>query len=123
MARTEKVHHCLDLFGATQKVSSTWRNAGFSATAYDIQISSGHDITSEAGFKRLLQLSAQSFRCGLTIARFRSFSFFFILLHIFSTIFNIFSCLEMVSFHFFSILSDCSPLMGRFFFAVIVKCQ
>ena len=116
MTRTKMVHHCLDLFGATQKVSSTWKKAGYSATAYDIQLSSGHDITSQVGFKNLLQLSAESIRCGLSIACFQSFSLFFsffcfIIFRIFSTMFSFF---EMCSRMCFSILLDCSQLVGHF---------
>ena len=53
--------HVLDVFGASQKVSETWERSGYHGQSYDIKLSKSHDITTEKGFKCLLQLAFGSF--------------------------------------------------------------
>ena len=45
---------CLDLFGASGKVKSTFEDAGYRSLGYDIKISENHDITAVHGVKTLL---------------------------------------------------------------------
>lgn len=59
MASSEKVYHVLDLFGASQKVSTTWNKAGYRGIAFDIKLCSEWDLCSESGFRALLRMSAQ----------------------------------------------------------------
>ena len=58
-AGTAPLYHCLDLFGATRRVSSTFKRSGYQAVAYDIKLSPKCDVTSEDGFKNLMKLSSQ----------------------------------------------------------------
>ena len=51
--------HCLDLFGASQRVKSMWESKGFNAVAYDIKLSPMHDICAEFGVKTLLTYALQ----------------------------------------------------------------
>ena len=54
-----KTYAVLDLFGASQRVANTWIRNGYSAVAFDIKISASHDICTEAGFKKLLEMAMQ----------------------------------------------------------------
>ena len=52
--------HCLDLFGATQRVGRCWRKYGYSSLSDDIKLGGpNHDITSEGGFRALLDMGAR----------------------------------------------------------------
>lgn len=60
---------CLDLFGATQRVGRCWRKYGYSSLSYDIKLGGpNHDITSEGGFRALLDMGARLDRRGIVIA-------------------------------------------------------
>lgn len=55
-AATPKRHHVIDVFGASQRVTSTWLKAGMRAKAFDIKLCPQEDLCSKAGFMCLLQL-------------------------------------------------------------------
>lgn len=58
-SQTRRVYQVIDLFGASQKVSNTWKQEGFNAAGYDIKLSTSHDICSENGFRELLKMGCQ----------------------------------------------------------------
>lgn len=57
--RTIRQYHVLDLFGASQRISKTWENAGYNPVCYDIKVHPTHDICCEQGFARLLGMAMQ----------------------------------------------------------------
>ena len=59
MRTVEKTLHCLDLFGASQKVKSTWIDHGYASESFDIKISASHDICSLSRVKHLLTLGSR----------------------------------------------------------------
>lgn len=50
---------CIDLFGASERMSRTFGDAGFEAISYDIKIDRSHDLTSFNGFKTFLIMALQ----------------------------------------------------------------
>ena len=55
----EQTLHCLDLFGASQKVKSTWIDHGYASESFDIKISDSHDVCSLSGVQHLLTLGSR----------------------------------------------------------------
>lgn len=51
--------HALDIFGASQKVSSTWIKEGMRAVSFDIKISKGHDICTVGGCQELIRMGLE----------------------------------------------------------------
>ena len=51
--------HALDIFGASQKVSSTWMKEGLRAVSFDIKINKGHDICTLGGCQELIRMGLQ----------------------------------------------------------------
>ena len=55
----QQTYHCIDAFGASGRVKDTWLRAGFQAIGFDIKLSPDHDLTSETGFKALVQMGLE----------------------------------------------------------------
>ena len=67
-----QLHDCLSLFDATQGVTRCWQKLGFVSESYDIKHDPKfHDITSERGFRRLLEMAAGllDFDCFTVLCR------------------------------------------------------
>ena len=48
--------HCLDCFGASQKVKDCWTNAGYHSEAFDLKLHETHDLSTSGGCVELLRL-------------------------------------------------------------------
>ena len=48
--------HCLDCFGASQRVKTCWENAGYSACAFDLKLNEQHDLSLFGGCVELIRL-------------------------------------------------------------------
>lgn len=48
--------HCLDLFGASERVAASFRASGYQSIAYDIKLNSQHDLCTKAGVEALLRM-------------------------------------------------------------------
>ena len=59
MTNHKPKYDCLDVFGASQKVSKTWIAAGFRSVSFDIKLNREHDLVSEKGFHALMRLGAE----------------------------------------------------------------
>lgn len=57
----ERALWCIDVFGASGRVMSTWQGAGFASAAFDIKLSPDHDLTSKTGFECLISMGLQIF--------------------------------------------------------------
>ena len=57
--QVQKTYHCLDVIGASKRVANRFTRSGWKAVGYDIKLNAMHDITSEVGFRTLLELSIQ----------------------------------------------------------------
>ena len=55
--------HALDVFGASQKVTTTWIREGMAATAFDIKITRKHDICTSEGCKELVRMGIEFLSC------------------------------------------------------------
>ena len=58
-SRAPKTLHVLDVFGVSCRMQSAFEEKGFVGFSYDIKLSKTHDITSESGFKVLLEKAAR----------------------------------------------------------------
>ena len=58
-ADVAKLWHCLDLFGASGRVATTWIDGGYSAISFDIKLHPGDDLCSQSGFYHLLKIGLQ----------------------------------------------------------------
>lgn len=67
-AATRPRWHALDVFGASQKVTTTWIREGMAATAFDIKITRKHDICTSEGCKELIRMGVQLFSDGVALA-------------------------------------------------------
>lgn len=59
----QQTYHLLDVFGASQRMATTFQSEGFAATTYDIKLNEHHDICSSSGFMTLLELAFQLLTC------------------------------------------------------------
>lgn len=48
--------HCLDCFGASQRVKSCWEDAGYKCEAYDLKLNPQHDLSLFGGCVELIRL-------------------------------------------------------------------
>ncbi|CAL1142652.1 unnamed protein product [Cladocopium goreaui] len=64
-SRAPKTLHVLDVFGVSCRMQSAFEEKGFVGFSYDIKLSKTHDITSESGFKVLLEKAARLHPEGL----------------------------------------------------------
>ena len=55
----EKTFSCLDFFGASRRIASTWIQNGFSAVSFDIKLSKLHDLCSATGVHKLATYGMQ----------------------------------------------------------------
>ena len=58
-SRVPKTLHVLDVFGVSCRMQSAFEEKGYVGFSYDIKLSQAHDITSESGFKVLLEKAAR----------------------------------------------------------------
>ena len=58
------IYDCLDMFGASQRVAETWKTAGYRAIAFDVKLSSSHDLCSQKGVKVLLRMALELLSWG-----------------------------------------------------------
>ena len=58
-ANAEHNVHCLDWFGASQRVSRTWIARGYRASAFDIKLCTSQDMVNREGCHLLLKMAAQ----------------------------------------------------------------
>ena len=61
----ERTLHCIDVFGASGRVSKTWERAGYSAESFDVKLSPRHDLCSEQGFKTLMTLGLKNLKLSI----------------------------------------------------------
>lgn len=55
---------CLDVFGASRRISNTFIGAGYEALSYDIKLDSLHDICSKTGVEELFRMGMQFLDVG-----------------------------------------------------------
>ena len=58
-----RTYDCLDMFGASQRVAQTWKDAGYRAIAFDVKLSKSHDLCSKKGVQVLLRMALELFGC------------------------------------------------------------
>ena len=58
-SRVPKTLHVLDVFGVSCRMQSVFEHMGYEGDSYDIKLNKAHDITSESGFKVLLEKAAR----------------------------------------------------------------
>ena len=56
----EPKYHVLEAFGASQRLKSAWKSAGFSGVSFDIKLAARHDLCTEQGVKTLLSMAMES---------------------------------------------------------------